>query len=158
MGDPKQEAEHIWHGVSVESQRYASERIPDLIEVPSVGTFLSCEPLLGPLDLAEYLPSIQWVIVGGESGRDARPMNPDWARSIRDQCLDASVPFFFKQWGEWLPLDQVDADGRAARTNQFNNYARMGKRRAGRTLDGELHDANPAAEMLVLRTAERNVR
>lgn len=92
---------NLWMGVSVED---ASElhRIDDLREVPAEVTFLSLEPLigdLGDLDLA----GIQWVIAGGESGPGARPMHPDWARSIRDQCVEAGVPFFFKQWGSWAP-------------------------------------------------------
>ena len=83
-------------GVSVENRRWTS-RIDDLREVPAAVRFLSCEPLLGPLDL--HLTNIDWVIVGGESGPGARPMQLDWATSIRDQCADAEVSFFFKQWG-----------------------------------------------------------
>ncbi|MEX2245618.1 MAG: phage Gp37/Gp68 family protein [Dehalococcoidia bacterium] len=88
--------ENLWMGVSVENQRWVS-RIDDLREVPAAVRFLSVEPLLGPLSL--NLAGIHWVIVGGESGPGARPMRGDWARSVRDQCLAAGVPFFFKQWG-----------------------------------------------------------
>lgn len=102
----------IWVGVSVEDQQTAIERIPLLLQIPAVVRFLSCEPLLGPVKLADLIgriryagEDIQWVICGGESGPAARPMHPDWAREIRDYCLKASIPFFFKQWGEWRPFE-----------------------------------------------------
>ena len=117
-------APHIWQGVSVETQRW-HERLEALQSTPAAIKFLSCEPLLGPLDLD--LDGIDWVIVGGESGPGARPMQPAWAREIRDQCLQAEVPFFFKQWGAH------DAHG-----------ARVGKRQAGRSLDGRTWDEMPA--------------
>jgi protein gp37 len=116
--------ENVWMGVSVENQRWTS-RIDQLRRVPAVVRFLSCEPLLGPLKLD--LQDIHWVIVGGESGPGARPMRADWARDIRDQCLRANVPFFFKQWGAH------DEHG-----------IRVGKRRAGRVLDSRTWDAMPA--------------
>lgn len=105
---------HVWFGVSVEDQRRADERIPLLLSIPARVRFLSMEPLLGPVDLwgARYaLPNggegsafnwgngVDWVIVGGESGPGARPMDPDWARSIRDECKAGDVPFFMKQMG-----------------------------------------------------------
>lgn len=117
---------NVWLGTSCEDQRAADERIPRLLSTPAAVRFLSCEPLLGPVDLSRHLrrqctncgplyctswhnsdapPGIHWVIVGGESGRDARPMHPAWARSLRDQCQEAGVPFHFKQWGEWCPSD-----------------------------------------------------
>lgn len=92
---------NVWMGVSVETSRY-KYRVDHLRQVPSAVRFLSLEPLLGPLtdlDLGE----IHWVILGGESGPKARPMNPDWATEVRDQCADAGVPFFFKQWGGRTP-------------------------------------------------------
>jgi protein gp37 len=91
---------HIWIGTSVENQE-VSYRIDHLREVPAAVRFLSCEPLLGPMELD--LTGIHWVIVGGESGPTRRPMKPEWALSIRDQCLAANVPFFFKQWGGRTP-------------------------------------------------------
>lgn len=103
---------NIWLGVSVENQKWADIRIPALVETPAAVRFLSCEPLLGPVDLTPWLRSIDWVIVGGESGPDARPMHPDWPLSIRDQCVAAGVPFFYKQWGEWSPLAPTDSQGR----------------------------------------------
>jgi protein gp37 len=105
----------IWHGVSIENQKYADERIPLLLQVPSTVRFLSCEPLLGAIDLSGYFSAfviqLHWVICGGESGLKARPMHPDWARSLRDQCNAAGVPFFFKQWGEWEPDSHVSFNG-----------------------------------------------
>lgn len=123
---------NVWLGVSVEDQTAADLRIPDLLATPAAVRFLSIEPLLGPIDCRwtdwahkatgesyrqyleregganeyEGLRKIDWLIIGGESGPGARPMHPDWARSLRDQCGAAGVPFFFKQWGEWLPLGQ----------------------------------------------------
>ena len=92
----------------MESQWYSDVRIPLLIAEKGIALrFLSCEPLLGPLNLREYLPSIDWVIVGGESGPGARPIESDWIRRIRDDCLNADTPFFFKQWGG---VDKKKAD------------------------------------------------
>ena len=91
--------EHIWLGVSVENQHWADRRIPLLAETPAAVRFLSVEPLLKEVDLRPYLERAQWVIVGGESGHHARPMKPEWAARIRDDCIAAGVPFFFKQWG-----------------------------------------------------------
>jgi protein gp37 len=110
---------NVWLGTSVENQHWAKIRIPKLLEAPAAVRFLSCEPLLGPLDITTWLQprdgigreasgtnglrSIDWVILGGESGPRHRPILPDWARSIRDQCEAAAVPFFFKQWGGRTP-------------------------------------------------------
>jgi protein gp37 len=110
---------NVWLGVSAENQEQAQARIPALLETPAAVRFVSVEPMLGPVDLREVegpegdrlgdslialggagTPTgIDWVICGGESGPGARPMHPDWARSLRDQCVGAHVPFFFKQWG-----------------------------------------------------------
>ena len=97
-------AENVWLGVSCENQKAADERIPLLLQVPAAVRFLSCEPLFGEINIRKYftmLRTLHWVIAGGESGHHARPMHPDWARGLRDQCKAAGVPFFFKQWGEW---------------------------------------------------------
>jgi protein gp37 len=91
--------DNIWLGTSVGLQSRAEERIPHLLQVPTAVRFLSCEPLLGQLDLSPWLSEIQWVICGGESGNSARPMNLDWARQLHLQCSEARVPFFFKQVG-----------------------------------------------------------
>lgn len=107
-------APHIWVGVSVENQQRAAQRIPHLLSIPIPTKILSCEPLLGAIDLIpllnypipgtkDYAPPISWVICGGESGPGARPMYPDWATSLRNQCQALQIPFFFKQWGEYTP-------------------------------------------------------
>jgi len=120
--------ENVWLGVSVEDQRRADERIPLLLLTPAAVRWLSVEPLLGPVDLWPWIADLDWVVVGGESGHGARPMDQDWARSLRDQCNEAAVPFFFKQWGT-LKL----ADGRV-----------VGKKQAGRMLDGLTYNGYPA--------------
>jgi protein gp37 len=115
--------DNVWLGVSVENQEAADERIPLLLQVPAVVRFLSCEPLLGPVDLwgARYqnpnggrtgavtgwAGGVNWVICGGESGNNARPMHPNWVTGLRDQCVAAEVAFHFKQWGEWMPKPQI---------------------------------------------------
>lgn len=93
--------DNLWLGVSVESAPYM-HRVDELRQITSSVRFLSCEPLLGPLD-GINLEGIGWVIAGGESGPNYRPMEVSWARGIRDTCLDAGVPFFFKQWGGRTP-------------------------------------------------------
>lgn len=92
---------NVWLGTSIESDRYTF-RANHLRDTPAAIRFLSCEPLLGPLPSLD-LAGIDWVIVGGESGPGARPMHPDWVRDIRDRCVEARVPFFFKQWGGRTP-------------------------------------------------------
>ena len=109
---------HIWIGTSVEDQRVAY-RIAQLVKVPASVRFLSCEPLIGPLNLA--LAGIAWVIVGGESGPVRRPMDLDWARDIRDQCIIANVPFFFKQVGGRTPK----AGGRLLDGRTWDSYPEM---------------------------------
>lgn len=206
---------NVWLGTSVEDQTRADERIPHLLATPAALRFLSMEPLLGPVDLTmiqfpndrggmecwdaldlhlvdnEPMPAgncegtINWVIVGGESGPGARPMHPDWARSLRDQCAAAGVPFFFKQWGAWLPIfehpwnaiaaescpdpaaqspfDHVVWDGERweamngcwddsdswyvaqSYSEPEQELARVGKKRAGRLLDGREHSDFPSA-------------
>lgn len=157
---------NIWLGTTVEDQARADERIPLLLSIPAKVRFLSCEPLLGPVNVSEirdsegfeYMPlvgaekpepRIHWVICGGESGGpQARPMHPDWARSLRDQCAAAGVAFFFKQWGEWLPHNQRQA-GQIANSVDLttNEFAwRIGKKVAGRLLDGIEHNEFPKLE------------
>ena len=114
---------NVWLGVSTENQAAANRRIPPLLDTPALVRFVSAEPLLGPADLTFYMsefetdnngptyPGLDWIIVGGESGPGARPMHPDWARSFRDQCQGAGVPFFFKQWGEWVDYRQIGSTG-----------------------------------------------
>ena len=141
---------NVWLGVSVENQGTADARIPMLLQTPAALRFISAEPLLGPVDLANFCwrehpdgmcdhedSELDWVICGGESGPGARPMHPDWARGLRDQCEAAGVPLFFKQWGEWLPGDQDGArlDGEQV-LNCTDEPIRVGKRKAGALLDG----------------------
>ncbi len=172
---------NVWIGTTVEDQTRADERIPRLLNIPAQVRFLSCEPLLGAVDLRRWLslrlpdggcsrcgfldsqqghslhcpaPQIHWVIIGGESGPGARPMHPDWARSIRDQCVDAGVSVLFKQWGEWSPnippdgtkwlpeqIRYAQADGAIAKIGEGHEPGpllyRMGKHAAGRVLDGK---------------------
>ena len=101
---PKQ----IWFGLTIVNQDEADKKIPLLKQIPVKNKFLSLEPLIGPVDLTKVLPSplgegsgVRWVIVGGESGPNARPMHPDWVRNIKKQCEAAGVAFYFKQWGQW---------------------------------------------------------
>lgn len=128
---------NVWFGVSVENQKWADERIPYLLDTPAAVRFLSVEPLLGPVALTgltpQYEKRIHWVIVGGESGRYARGMHPDWARGIRDQCIRGNTPFFFKQWGEWGWTD----------VNGVEVPYQVGKNAAGRELDGRTWDEYP---------------
>lgn len=105
---------HVWCGTSVEQRRWVDARVGALAATPAGIRFLSCEPLLGPLDLRRWLATgaIHWVIVGGESGPGARPMAPAWVRALRDQCAAAGVAFFFKQWGGSRPGGVAELDGR----------------------------------------------
>lgn len=204
-------------GVSVEDQKAADLRIHQLLATPAAVRFLSCEPLLGPVDLELPLSKhilglrlddclactqpydfhdsggfniglecpaptrgvrpIDWVIAGGESGPGARPMHPDWARSLRDQCAAGGVAFLFKQWGEWAPRSNGVKNGRISNTrwqyesrrftpdgvgytgdavdNPVSGYLapgmesmlRVGKKAAGRLLDGRTHDDYPTTEV-----------
>lgn len=146
---------NVWIGTTVENQEYASLRVPILTEIPAAVRFVSCEPLLGPLDLRPWLATdarplgINWVIAGGESGPRSRPMNPLWAEDLRDQCIDHNVPFHFKQWGHWGP--QSDADRRAVETCEVLGrdgdtikLFKLGKNRTGRALGGRTWDGFPA--------------
>lgn len=232
---------NVWLGVSVEDQRAADERVPDLLATPAAIRWISAEPLLGPVDFrrimevgaeecfhtihplplllanqtwsetrsslnaltghywgedliddqwepwcdltherergfggAGFYPGLDWIVVGGESGKDARPMHPDWARSLRDQCAAAGVPYFFKQWGEYAPCQisetgELDPpmpmsgphlmkwrrwEGGVTRPAEPKESVRtwfaegtlavpLGKKTAGRLLDGTEHNAMP---------------
>ena len=143
---------NVWMGTTVEYQALADERVPVLLKIPAAVRFLSCEPLLEPVDLTRFLwdkgmdrywpkkkeERIDWVIAGGESGPGARPMHPDWARALREQCVSAGVPFLFKQWGEWLPNASLEVPvykGECVNLEGCHAY-RVGKVAAGRLLDG----------------------
>ena len=175
----------LWLGVTAENQEQADKRIPILLQIPATVRFVSVEPMLGPIVLRrkavndneivqaalmgrldEYSRPIErgidWIICGGESGPGARPIHPDWARSLRDQCQAAGVPFFFKQWGEWrqVGLCGTEPDDRRYynKSNvQIVNHEggqgyhgkgaiymqRVGKKKAGRILDSRTWDEFP---------------
>ena len=152
---------NVWLGTTVENQAEAERRIPSLLKAPAAKHFLSCEPLLGPVNLAPFghvgnnriVSAIDWVICGGESGPGARPMHPDWARSLRDQCAEAGIAFHFKQWGAFLPgahskhWTTVANDGKLLVNDprlHVERVTRVGKARAGRLLDGIEHNGFPA--------------
>lgn len=151
---------NVWLGTTAEDQQRLSERAWHLAQVPAVKRFLSCEPLLAGLDTRHVVnrwgtewdaltgrilhasggPSsvgaIHWIIAGGESGPKARPSHPDWFRSLRDQCQAAGVPFFMKQWGEWVSVSEVAGAGPHHHFPGGATVRRVGKKAAGATLDG----------------------
>jgi protein gp37 len=153
----------VWLGQSVEDQAAADARIPWLLDTPAAVRWLSVEPMLGPIVLpADFLAlgSRAWVVCGGESGPGARPMHPDWARSLRDQCVEAGLPFLYKQGGAWMevPSDDpgwthmVTLDGRAFARGEdvplelatgCAYMRRVGKKASGRELDGRTWDEYP---------------
>ena len=191
---------NVWLGTTVENQQQADKRIPELLKCRDLSPvlFLSCEPLLGPVDLTRCVLSksdapsrgkpdcsinalqgwygtssderakIDWVIVGGESGKEARPMHPDWVEDLRRQCGAARVPFFFKQWGEWLPGTNFGRDEgnynetsigtfpeSKHETHRWNEddchheelvSVKVGKKKAGRLLDGKEYSEFPRTE------------
>ncbi len=153
---------NVMFGTSPVNQETADKLIPQLFQVTG-NKFLSVEPMLGPIDLLKEYPVgkgsvpygalLEWVICGGESGSHARPMHPDWARDLRDQCKEVGVPFFFKQWGEYVPgqeyiIDAVYVEGPekgkpAAVSDNPVEMRRVGKKAAGRLLDDVLHNEYP---------------
>jgi protein gp37 len=167
---------NVWLGATICNQAEADRDIPKLLAVPARVRFLSIEPMLGPIDLfavprprfdampgaeLHVLPNLDWVICGGESGPQARPMHPDWVRSLRDQCAAAGVPFHVKQWGEWTPDPDDDRGSVAwgittsgellknnaafnARTGDAEVMFRVGTKHTGRLLDGRTHDEFPS--------------
>lgn len=139
---------NVWAMTSVENQQQANFRVPLLAKVPAVVRALSVEPMLGPVDLSRWIETIDWVIVGGESGPKSRPMQPSWVKQVRDLCVSHNVPFFFKQWGNWAPSANLDFDQIASikhKTSDSVNVkmARMAKKVAGRKLDGEIWNEFP---------------
>lgn len=162
---------NLWLGVTAENQARADERIPILLQIPAAVRFVSVEPMLGQVNIAGYLgfngprrmgdgltyywtaPKLDWVICGGETGPGARPMHPDWARSIRDQCQESGTPFFFKSWGEWKPVYTTgpEFELRRLKTDEVVMSGpghgvvmkKVGKKAAGRILDGQIWDEMP---------------
>ncbi len=134
---------NVWIGTTIENQHWANIRLPFLADIPSVVRFVSCEPLLGSLDLAAWIGKIDWVIAGGESGPHSRPTNPCWFRSLKHQCQSHATPFHFKQWGDWAPISTVDAVPRSTATRGTTTMGRFGKKKAGRFLDGDTWNSIP---------------
>ena len=139
---------NLWLGVTIENQKALDQRAPELIQIPAARRFISYEPALGPLECLDgWLTQcdrktklIDLVICGGESGPGARPVHPDWVRGVRDQCKEAGVPFFFKQWGEWAEDKQHGLATTSVRGCRFPDgtlVERVGKKAAGRMLDGK---------------------
>lgn len=167
---------NIWIGATITNQAEADRDIPKLLEVPAAVRFLSMEPLLGPVDLTDICHNrgehtedhlsalfdpdddvdddgmpflyVDWVIVGGESGPNARPMHPEWVTGLRRQCADAGVPFLFKQWGEWVPMlgyvEGVPVTGPKFTHPDGTIMGRAGKKAAGRQINGLTYDEYPS--------------
>jgi protein gp37 len=150
----KQWPDHIWPGVTIETQDQVW-RLQELVKIPAARLWASLEPLLGPIEIPpELLARLSGLVIGGESGPGASPMHPDWARSIRDQCVPAGVAFTFKQWGEWalesmLPegphgwLHFEKTRGFGIENPEGDTVVRLGKKAAGRELDGQIWDEFP---------------
>jgi len=172
---------NVWLGVTAENQEMADKRIPILLQTPAAKRFVSVEPMLGVVDLTQthtdsnaitlnaltgipydwdyeqWIPEddigskLDWVICGGETGHGARPMHPDWARGLKDQCVNAGVPFFFKSWGDYCYVDQMprdtyaklDAKANLAGHGDYEKPWKVGKKRAGRLLDGREWNERP---------------
>jgi protein gp37 len=140
--------DNVWLGTTVEDQQRADLRIPSLLRIPAKVRFLSCEPLLGPVDLSGLIRTVgelHWIIAGGESGGGARPMEPNWVRRLRDFSKKQKIAFHFKQWGHWAP--QLPSTSRTKATTLSDGvvlYA-VGKKLAGRKLDGKTWDQLPRA-------------
>lgn len=168
---PAEPLPNVWLGATICNQEEADRDIPKLLQVPVCVRFLSMEPLLGPVDLTKipipgsghgyhefdpiitmnvlrrasvFASHVHWVIVGGESGPNARPMQTQWVKNLRDQCIGAGVPFFFKQWGEWLgALQDGNPEAGTWELNLTNEPQRVGKKAAGRLLDGQTWEQFP---------------
>jgi protein gp37 len=176
-GDYVKSCPHIHIGFSASTQADLDAGSEYLLRTPAAVRFLSLEPLVGPIEyefgpigaetchrgdahrngMCECISGVDWVIVGGESGPGARPMAPDWVRSIRDDCVAAGVPFFFKAWGEWKPGNSMFPDGRRVPPSRIHDWHPLfdgvrserfsvciGKKRAGRELDGRTWEELPA--------------
>lgn len=146
---------NVWLGVSVEDQENLIKRVPLLMQAHGFVTFVSFEPLLGEIDFsplikitnydgpAEYFKPFDMAIVGGESGVNARPMHPNWVRGIRDYFVIRGISFFFKQWGEWRPYNSPFGWKRCYDFPDGEVMIRVGKKRAGRILDGRIWNEYP---------------
>ncbi len=135
--------DNVWLGTTIENQKYANIRIPILLDYPAKVHFLSCEPLLGKVDLSNWANQLDWIIAGGETGGKSRPMHPSWVRSLRDQCREFGMAFHFKQWGNWFPIDSNDSCKQKITVFDGERMARVSKKKAGRVLDGKTWDDLP---------------
>jgi protein gp37 len=144
---------NVWLGTTVENQKYAALRIPHLLNNQAKIRFLSCEPLLGAIDLTQWVNEgvspIHWIIAGGESGAKSRAMHPDWARQLRDFARKNGITFHFKQWGHWIPAEMVSEHEKRVRIFQMEGHSiamsPLGKKGSGRILDGKVYDGIPMA-------------
>ena len=143
---------NVWLGTTIENQVFAEKRLPLLLKHPAAVRFLSCEPLLGPLDLKPWfnrtgLNPINWVIAGGESGPRARAMHPSWPKSLLNQCQEFNVAFHFKQWGHWVPAELTNKTSPTILKIGDEipvSMARLPKKLAGRVLEGATWNGLPA--------------
>ena len=136
--------DNVWIGASIVNQSEVDEKMPHLGNLPLwTPTFISVEPLLGAIEFGESLAYVEWVIVGGESGQKARPMNPGWVRAIRDEVVEAKIPFHFKQWGENYPIEGTEVMAQAISGEPIVvkslAFEKRGKHNSGNTIDGKQH-------------------
>ncbi|WP_036257790.1 phage Gp37/Gp68 family protein [Methylocapsa aurea] len=144
---------NVWLGVTAENQKEADRRIPLLLQTPAAVRWIAAEPLLEQLDLkvGTWLkegpnapgPKLDWIVAGGEIGAEALPCQPNWARSLRDQCAESGAAFFWHQWGEHVPCAGVEADPAPEPVKM--TFSRVGAAPSPRLLDGALHQAFPFA-------------
>lgn len=147
---------NVWLGATIVNQHEANRDIVKLLRTPAIIRFLSMEPLLGRVDFTglwypfddpaihvNMLEMLDLVIVGGEAGKNARPTHPDWVRLIRDQCVALCTSFMFKQWGEWVSVSEVSGIGAHYHFDDGETLRKVGKKNAGRMLDGQLWDQYP---------------
>ncbi|MEL6644097.1 MAG: phage Gp37/Gp68 family protein [Pseudomonadota bacterium] len=137
--------ENVWLGTTVENQKRAEEALPHLTRIPAKVRFISAEPLLEEINIATYMPKLQWVISGGESGPKARPASPSWFRRLMLDCMAHDVAFHFKQWGDWAPGDGENLVKIRIKAADGTEMFKVGKKKAGRVLDGETHNGLPLA-------------
>jgi len=153
---------NVWMGVSPHNQETFDRYWQKLSQIPAAVLWASVEPMLGPVDISQALAGprrIDWIVAGGESGRNARPSDPRWFEGLRDQCMEAGVPFFFKQWGKWKPWDfdigwhPMDKDYESHHFpdpspmhQDGETVYRIGKKKAGRILGPYEHNEPPAVQ------------
>ena len=139
--------DNVWVGTTVEDNRAARKRISELLDTKARVKFLSCEPLLEDVNISKWANQLDWVITGGETGAKARPTSPDWFRNIRDACASHDVPFHFKQWGDWFPLEEMGDPYLTTRVETWygQEFAKIGKNKSGRKLDDFYWNGLPAS-------------